>query len=102
MASSPRSGTCPVVGHGEQDRGRVVVEVDVIGVVETPLEPVEQALGLEAAEEHDLDLGPGRLGAEQAGVPVAGEDRGPQKHHLGPQAGPLGRLSPVRFGPTRP
>jgi len=43
-------------------------------VVEAPLEAVKHALGIETGEEHDLDLGPGGFGAEQAGDPLAGDD----------------------------
>ena len=75
-----------VVGHGEQDRGGVVVEVDVVGVVEAPLQPVEQPFGLQAGQEHDLDLGPGRLGAEQAGDPLAGDDVDDAVHDRGGRA----------------
>lgn len=45
-----------VVRHRQQDRGGLVIEVDVVGMVETPLQVREEPFGLEAGQEHDFDL----------------------------------------------
>jgi len=50
----PRSHLGPVVGDGEQDGGGVIVEVDVAGGVEAPLEVDEEPFGVETARNTTL------------------------------------------------
>jgi hypothetical protein len=61
----------PVVGHGEQDRPRLVVGVDGHDAVGAGLHTGQQPLGGQRVGEHDLDLGGRLLAGHEMRDPLA-------------------------------
>ena len=87
------------VRHGQQDRGGGLVEVDILGGIQAPLQIGEEPFGLEAGQEQHLDLGAGLLGAQETGDPLAGHDIDDAVDDRGSLTG---REVTVGVGPERP